>query len=120
MDSRIDNKPKFQSKKGQKKNRQTCLGFVTFFKDLEGYGFIVTYGENFDPSNQSISVQEVFFRKENWKSDVEISDGICVTFTIERTKEKMRAYNVCPIICSQEVYSIGKLHIGKYSCIKVL
>ena len=118
MDSRTDKKMKNLSKKGQMKNQQTCLGFVTFFKDQEGYGFIVTYGENFEPSNQAISVQEVFFRKENWKSEDEIREGICVTFSIEKIKEKTRAYNVCSIICSQEVYSLAKLHIGKYSSIK--
>lgn len=118
MYNRIENKSKDLSQKGKKKNKQICLGFVTFFKSQEGYGFIVTYGEDIDPSNQAISVQEIFFRKENWKSEAEIKEGICVAFSIERLKEKTKAYNVYPITCSQEIYSLGKLYIGKYSNIK--
>ena len=40
-----------------------CLGFVTFHKSIEGYGFVVTYGANLIPSDQSRPVQEIYFKK---------------------------------------------------------
>lgn len=95
--------------------KPVCLGFVTFYKSSEGYGFLVTYGENLDPQDQSRSVQEVYFKKSDWKSDEQISVGTCVTFTISGSKSRSKANNVCPITCTQEIYALGKLHVGKYA-----
>lgn len=97
--------------------KPVCLGFVTFYKSSEGYGFLVTYGENLDPQDQSRSVQEVYFKKSDWKSDEQISVGICVTFTMTGSKSRSKANDVCPIICTQEIYALGKLHVGKYASI---
>lgn len=92
-----------------------CLGFVTFYKGSEGFGFIVTYGENLNPADPKRSVQEIYFKKTDWKGDSPISDGICVTFTVDGPKGRLRAHDVSPITCTQEIYALGKLHIGKYA-----
>ena len=97
--------------------KPVCLGFVTFYKSSKGYGFLVTYGENLDPQDQSRSVQEVYFKKSDWKSDEQISVGICVTFTMTGSKSRSKANDVCPIICTQEIYALVELHVGKYASI---
>ena len=97
--------------------RPVCLGFVTFFKSSEGYGFLVTYGENLEPTDQLRSVQEVYFKKSDWKSDEQISVGTCVTFTMTGSKSRSKANDVRPITCSQDIYALGKLHVGKYASI---
>lgn len=98
--------------------KPVCLGFVTFFNKRDGYGFLVTYGMNLNPSDQTRPVLEIFFRKEDWKSEEAIIVGTCVTFTIASTKSGSRAYHVCPITCTHEIYSLGKQHVGKYADIK--
>lgn len=97
--------------------KPVCLGFVTFYKRSEGFGFLVTYGENLDPADQSRSVQEVYFKKSDWKSDEQISVGTCVTFTMTGSKSRNKANDIRPITCSQEIYTLGKLHVGKYASI---
>lgn len=97
--------------------KPVCLGFVTFYKSSEGFGFLVTYGENLDPADQSRSVQEVYFKKSDWKSDEQISVGTCVTFTMTGSKSRNKANDIRPITCSQEIYTLGKLHVGKYASI---
>ena len=97
--------------------KPVCLGFVTFYKSSEGFGFLVTYGENLEPSDQSRSVQEVYFKKSDWKSDEQISVGTCVTFTMTGSKSRNKANDIRPITCSQEIYTLGKLHVGKYASI---
>lgn len=99
-------------------NNSICIGFVTFYNSRDGYGFIVTYGKKLNSTVQNRNVQEIFFRKENWESQSAISDGVCVTFTIEGSKDRPRAYEVNPIKCTSEVYSLGKLHVGKMASIK--
>jgi len=99
-------------------NNSICIGFVTFYNSRDGYGFIVTYGIKLNSTVQNRNVQEIFFRKENWESQSAISDGVCVTFTIEGSKDRPRAYEVNPIKCTSEVYSLGKLHVGKLASIK--
>lgn len=97
--------------------KPVCLGFVTFYKSSEGFGFLVTYGENLEPSDPSRSVQEVYFKKSDWKSDEQISVGTCVTFTMTGSKSRNKANDIRPITCSQEIYTLGKLHVGKYASI---
>lgn len=101
----------------QDNKRPVCLGFVTFFKSSEGFGFLVTYGENLNPLDQSRSVQEVYFKKSDWKSDEQISVGTCVTFTMAGSKPRTKANDVCPITCSKDIYTLGKIHVGKYASI---
>lgn len=98
--------------------KPVCIGFVTFYKPVDGYGFIVTYGEKLSPADQTRSVQEIYFKKKDWESESSVSVGRCVTFTIGGSKSRPQAYNVCPISCTQEIYSMGKLHIGNYASIK--
>ena len=97
--------------------KPVCLGFVTFYKSSEGFGFLVTYGENLEPSDQSRSVQEVYFKKSDWKSDEQISVGTCVTFIMTGPKSRNKANDIRPITCSQDIYTLGKLHVGKYASI---
>ena len=66
---------------------------------------------------QSRSVQEVYFKKSDWKSDEQISVGTCVTFTMTGSKSRNKANDIRPITCSQEIYTLGKLHVGKYASI---
>lgn len=99
-------------------NISICIGFVTFYNSKEGYGFIVTYGKILNPTGQNRNVQEIFFRKENWESPSAISDGVCISFTIEGSKHRPRAYHVKPIECTSDVYSLGKEHVGKFASIK--
>ena len=98
--------------------KPVCIGFVTFYKPVDGYGFIVTYGEKLSPADQTRSVQEIYFKKKDWESESSVSVGRCVTFTIGGSKSRPQAYNVCPISCTQEIYSMGKLHIGNYASIR--
>ena len=98
--------------------KPVCMGFVTFYKPVEGYGFIVTYGEKLSPADQARPVQEIYFKKKDWESESSVSVGRCVTFTIGGSKSRPQAYNVCPISCTHEIYSMGKLHIGNYASIK--
>ena len=99
-------------------NNSICIGFVTFYNSREGYGFIVTYGKKLNSTGQNREVQEVFFRKENWESSSAISEGVCITFTIEGSKDRPKAYNVKPIECTPEIYSLGKIHVGELASIK--
>lgn len=101
----------------QDKSEIVCLGFVNYFKNSDGFGFLVTYGEKLDPTAPSRSAKVIKFRKYDWKSDKQITTGTCVTFSIVDSKSRIRAKNICPISITQEVYALGKVHIGKYSSI---
>lgn len=92
------------------------LGFISFFKEEEGYGFIVTNGRGIDGDGMPTRLREVFFHISDYVGDTSLSVGDCVTFAlVSAKKEKLKAQNISKLETTPEVYTIGKLYTKNYS-----
>lgn len=115
----LDNLPVVSIPNSEKANEKSiCLGFVTYIKSNDVYGFIVTYGEDLDPTDKTRPVQEIFFKKKDWEGNWAISVGACVTFVIDGPKTRPIAKHIRPVSCTHGIYSISKSHIGRYASIQ--
>lgn len=90
------------------------LGYVNFFKDEEGYGFIVTNGRGIDGDGKTTRLREVFFHISDYAGEAPLLVGDCVTFDLAK-KEKLKAHNINKLKTSPEDYTIGKLYTATYS-----
>lgn len=92
------------------------IGFVTAFKDDEGYGFIVTNGRGLDTGGHKTRIREVFFHINDWQGDKTFSVGTAVKFALQRkNSDRAKALSVSLLDVSTESYNIGKKYVGDYS-----
>ena len=66
----------------------TNLGFIVFFKEEEGFGFIVTNGYGIDTSNNTSRIREAFFHVSDWVGEGNPSVGDFVVFALNPSKEE--------------------------------
>ena len=92
------------------------IGFVTAFKEDEGYGFIVTNGQGIDGTGHQTRIREVFFHINDWQGGQSFFVGDAVKFALQRKKSgRAKALNISLLDISSETYNIGKKYIGGYS-----
>ena len=94
----------------------TNMGFVVFFKEEEGFGFIVTNGYGIDTSSNATRIREIFFHVSDWVGESNPAVGDFVVFALNSSKnEKLKALNISKVSLTSEAYSIGKHYITYYS-----
>ena len=111
----LSNLPEYpdMSKKSQ---TPAYIGFVTAFKEDEGYGFIVTNGQGIDTADHKTRIREVFFHINDWQGDKAFSVGDAVKFALQRkNSDRAKALCISLLDVSSETYSIGKKYVGDYS-----
>lgn len=92
------------------------IGFVTAFKEDEGYGFIVTNGQGIDGSGYKTRIREVFFHINDCQGDKTIAVGNAVKFALQRkSNDRLKALNISLLDISSETYNIGRKYFGDYS-----
>lgn len=92
------------------------IGFITAFKEDEGYGFIVTNGQGIDKQGITSRLREVFFHINDWKGDKSFEVGDAVMFSISTKKgERLKALSISLLDISKDTYVIGKRYVGSYS-----
>ena len=100
----------------RKTPQATNMGFVVFFKEEEGFGFIVTNGYGIDTSSNATRIREVFFHVSDWVGESNPAVGDFVVFALNSSKsEKLKALNISKVSLTSEAYSIGKHYIKYYS-----
>ena len=92
------------------------IGFVTVFKEDEGYGFIVTNGQGIDRTGHITRIREVFFHINDCQGDKTFAVGNAVKFALQRkSNDRLKALNISLLDISSETYNIGGKYIGDYS-----
>ena len=100
----------------QKTGTPEYMGFVSFFKEEEEFGFIVTNGQGIDGEGHHSRLREVFFHVNDWKGERTFEVGDAVKFTLSAKKgDKLKALNISLLDVSEESYEIGKKYTGAYS-----
>ena len=98
----------------QKTGTPEYMGFVSFFKEEEEFGFIVTNGQGIDGEGHHSRLREVFFHVNDWKGERTFEVGDAVKFTLSAKKgDKLKALNISLLDVSEESYEIGKKYIIK-------
>ncbi len=112
----LSNLPEFPDMPKRSSQSPQYIGFVTAFKEDEGYGFIVTNGQGIDGTGQKTRIREVFFHINDWQGDKSFSVGDAVKFALQRkNNDRAKALNISLLDVSSETYNIGEKYIGDYS-----
>lgn len=100
----------------KKSGKPEYIGFINFFKEEEGYGFIVTNGQGMDKASAKDRLCEVFFHIHDWEGEKNFSEGDIVKFALTSNKgERKKAISISLFDVSIEAYAIGKKYIDTYS-----
>lgn len=112
----LSNLPEFPDMPKRSSQSPQYIGFVTAFKEDEGYGFIVTNGQGMDGTGHKTRIREVFFHINDWQVDKSFSVGDAVKFALQRkNNDRAKALNISLLDVSSETYNIGEKYIGDYS-----
>lgn len=100
----------------KKTGNPNYIGFITAFKEDEGYGFVVTNGQGIDGAGTTSRLREIFFHINDWQGEKDIEVGTAVKFALSSKKgDRLKALGIGKLDISQETYNIGKKYVGSYS-----
>ena len=100
----------------KKTGNPNYIGFITAFKEDEGYGFVVTNGQGIDGAGTTSRLREIFFHINDWQGEKDIEVGTAVKFALSSKKgDRLKALGIGKLDVSQETYNIGKKYVGSYS-----